>query len=107
MKERNQYLIKLEHKEVKARQMIWVDSSEFVVLRSEAYNSYGNLVFMIQFENYETVNSTLFPMSTDISLPLTSTKIRIDYSELEVNTSLSQDTFHLDTPPGTEVVDLD
>ena len=107
MMEKNQYLIKLEQKETNSRQIIWVDSSDFVVLRSEAYNSMGNLVFLIQFDNYKTVNSTLFPLSTDISLPLTSTKIHIDYSELEVNTSLSHDTFHLHTPPGTEVVDLD
>ena len=104
---KNLYLLRLEQEETKSTQLLWVDPLEFLVQRSEIYDSQRNLVFAVEFDNYKKVNTQLFPMSTIVFLPLTSTKIRIDYSELEVNATLRHDSFHLDVPPGVEVVDLD
>jgi outer membrane lipoprotein-sorting protein len=49
----------------------------------------------------------LFPLSTRIVLPLTSTKIRIEYQELKLNTTINPSTFDLDTPPNAKIIDLD
>lgn len=106
-REENLYLVKLMQKGEATKQFLWVDPLDLSVLKSDIYDSSENLILGVKFDNYKRVNGPLFPMSTSISLPLSSTKITINYSELEINTGVNQDNFNLDVPPGVEIVNLD
>jgi len=107
LQEENIYLVELLEKGRAARQLLWVEPFDFSVLKSEIYDSSKNLVLRVKFDNYERVNGSLFPMSTAILLPLSSTSIKIDYSEVEINTGVNRDSFNLEVPPGVEIVNLD
>lgn len=105
--EENLYLVRFLQQGGKIRQLLWVEPVNFFIVKSEIYNSSGNLVLKVEFDKYKTINGILFPMSTSISLPSSLTTIGIDYSELEINTGINQHSFDLDVPPGVTTVYLD
>ncbi|MFH1625674.1 MAG: DUF4292 domain-containing protein, partial [Pseudomonadota bacterium] len=107
LRKENLYLVSLIQKGGVAKQLLRVEPLNLSILESETYNSSGDLIFKVKFDKYERVNGLLFPMSTRIMLPLSSTTIRINYGELEINTGISQDSFNLDVPPGVKIVNLD
>lgn len=107
VQEENLYLVKFRQEQGETRQFLWVDPINFSIMKSEIYDSSENLVLKVEFDNYKTINGILFPMSTSVLLPLRSTKIKIDYSELEINTGINQNSFDLDVPPGAKIVYLD
>ena len=103
----NLYLVKLLGREGASKQLLWIEPFNFTVVKSEAYDLSGNLVFRVKFDEFTRLNGHLFPMSTNIQLPLSSTAINIDYSDLEVNAGVSESSFNLDIPPGAKVVNMD
>ena len=103
----NLYLVKQLGRGGAARQLLWIEPFNFTVVKSEAYDLSGNLVFRVKFDEFTKLNGHLFPMSTNIQLPLSSTAIKIDYSDLEVNTGVSESSFNLVIPPGAKVVNMD
>lgn len=105
--EENLYLVRFSQQGGITRQFIWIEPLNFSIMKSEIYDSLGNLVLKVEFDNYKTINDLLFPMSTTISLHSSLTKIGIDYSELEINTGINQHSFDLDAPPGVTIVYLD
>ena len=112
--EENLYLVRFSQRGGITRQFIWIEPLNFSIMKSEIYDSLGNLVLKIEFDNYKTINGLLFPMSTSISLSSSRgmvnrapTEIGIDYSELEINTGINQHSFDLDAPPGVTIVYLD
>ena len=112
--EKNLYLVRFYQQGGITRQFIWIEPLNFSIMKSEIYDSSGNLVLKVEFDNYKTINDLLFPMSTSISLPSSRgtvnhapAKIEIDYSELEINTGINQHSFDLDAPPGVTIVYLD
>ncbi|MFH0926322.1 MAG: DUF4292 domain-containing protein [bacterium] len=107
VQEENLYLVRFFQQGGITRQFIWIEPLNFSIMKSEIYDSSGNLILKVKFDNYKTINDLLFPMSTTISLPLSLTKIGIDYSELEINTGINRNSFDLDAPPGVTIVYLD
>ncbi|MBI4618869.1 MAG: DUF4292 domain-containing protein [Desulfobacterales bacterium] len=107
VQEENLYLVRFSQQGGITRQFIWIEPLNFSIMKSEIYDSSENLILKVEFDNYKMVNSLLFPMSTSVSLPLRSTKIKIDYSELEINTGINRNSFDLDVPPGAKIVYLD
>ena len=107
VQEKNLYLVRFYQQGGITRQFIWIEPLNFSIMKSEIYDSLGNLVLKVEFDNYKMINDLLFPMSTTISLHSSLTKIGIDYSELEINTGINQHSFDLDAPPGVTIVYLD
>ncbi|MEW6615477.1 MAG: DUF4292 domain-containing protein [Thermodesulfobacteriota bacterium] len=114
VQEENLYLVRAFQQGGITRQSIWVEPLNFSIIKSEIYDSSGNSLLKVKFDNYKTINGLLFPMSTTILLPSgrgtmrhAPTKIEIDYSDLEINTGINRNSFDLDAPPGVTIVYLD
>ena len=88
------------------KQLLWIEPFNFTVVKSEAYNLSGSLVVRVMFDEFSKLNGQLFPMSTDIQLPLSSTAIKIQYQDLEINTVINESRFNLDIPPGAKIVNM-
>jgi outer membrane lipoprotein-sorting protein len=101
------YFVTITKKGGTAKQFLWVDPLRFTTIKSEIYNISEDLIFKVNFDKYKKIDGMLFPLSTRIVLPLTSTKIRIEYQELKLNTTINPSTFDLDTPPNAKIIDLD
>ena len=107
IEEDNLYFLTISKKGGTTKQLLWVDPIRFTTKKSEIYNLSEDLIFKVDFDHYRRVDGLLFPLSTRIDLPLTSTRIRIEYQELKLNTTIQPDIFELNTPPNAEIIDLD
>ena len=107
VKEENLYLVRFLQQGGTAKQILWIEPFNFSIMKSETYDSSGNLILKVKFDNYKTINGISFPMSTTISLPSGLTEIEIDYSSLEINTGINRNSFDLDIPPGVKIIYMD
>ncbi|MDY6854305.1 MAG: DUF4292 domain-containing protein [Thermodesulfobacteriota bacterium] len=107
IEEDNLYFLTISKKGGTTKQLLWVDPIRFTTMKSEIYNRSEDLIFKVGFDHYRRIDGLLFPLSTRIDLPLTSTKIRIEYQELKLNTTIQPNIFELNTPPNAEIIDLD
>ncbi len=107
VREENLYILKLMKEGGGPTQFLWVEPSDLSIMKTEIYDYSENFVLGVIFDDYKRINGRVFPMSACILLPSSSTKIRINYSELEINTGVTEDVFDLDVPPGVKIVNLD
>ena len=107
VEEDNLYFLTISKKGGTTKQLLWVDPIRFTTKKSEIYNISEDLILKVDFDHYRRVDGLLFPLSTRIDLPLTSTRIRIEYQEIKLNTTIRPNTFELNTPPNAEIIDLD
>ena len=105
--EEDLYLVKLVQEGETVRQILWVEPLDLSILKCEIYDYSEKPLLGIKFEGYKRVNGQLFPTSISISLPLSSAEIRVNYTDIEVNSGVGIDAFNLSVPPGVRIVNLD
>ncbi|MFZ0137998.1 MAG: DUF4292 domain-containing protein [Candidatus Sulfotelmatobacter sp.] len=75
--------------------------------REYIYDKQGNLVTDARYADYKDYDGISFPSRIEIFRPQEEYDITLNMLKLELNTSLRDDQFGLEQPPGAEVVRLD
>ena len=75
--------------------------------REYIYDEQGNLVTDARYADYKDYDGISFPSRIEIFRPQEEYDITLNMLKLELNTSLRDDQFGLEQPPGAEVVRLD
>jgi outer membrane lipoprotein-sorting protein len=75
--------------------------------RQVVYDQDGNQATDSRYENYKDYDGVNFPSQIEIKRPQEEYDIVLHMVKLQLNTTLTDDQFHLDRPPGVEVIHLD
>jgi outer membrane lipoprotein-sorting protein len=93
---------------------LWFDRSDLHLARIQIYGAAGKLVSDIHLDDWQaaapaassaTVNGNLeFPRHITMQRPHDDYKLEIRVKKVSLNESIADDRFHLEQPPGTELV---
>lgn len=76
-------------------------------LRYEQHADDGRVLLRASYDNYQAVDGVRVASQVDFELPQTQMRVGITLSDIEVNPPLDAAVFALETPAGSQVVDLD
>jgi len=79
---------------------VWIKPGEDRVVKSEFYDTDGDMTLTTRFTGFKRLGEELFPYGVDIHLPEESTWITLSYETVELNPPLSEDLFQFVPPSG-------
>jgi hypothetical protein len=84
---------------------IWFDRTDLNLARLEVYEPGGLLVSVIQFSDWQAgAEGTRFPRDISLDRPRNDYRLDVHVLTVTLNEEISADRFHLEQPPGTELV---
>ena len=87
--------------------VIWYASPALLPLRYEEQDRDGRVRLRAAYDGYTTVDGVAVATQLHIELPPSQQRIAVTLSDIEVNPSLGTAVFALQTPAGSQIVDLD
>ena len=89
---------------------IWFDRADLRVVRLQSYGPKGALLSDVCYADWQPLDVpsslTEYPRSVRIDRPRDEYRLQMIFSKVSVNEPIAADRFHLDPPPGAEVVHL-
>jgi len=86
---------------------IWFDRADLSVARVQTYASGGRLVSDVAYADWQPAADIPYPRRIKLRRPHDDYRLEIRITKLALNEEISVDRFHLEQPPGTELVRLD
>jgi hypothetical protein len=83
---------------------IWVDRTDLSLARVEIFETGGRLVSDIRYTDWEGQGEERYPREILLDRPHDDYRIEIRVSHLTLNLEIADDRFHLEQPPGTQLV---
>jgi outer membrane lipoprotein-sorting protein len=90
--------------EAQARQEIWIDRTNMEIVRQATYGKDGVLLTDTDFAGYPSSGEVLFPKVVTIHRPVEDVDLTIRFVDAEPNANLSEDSFRLTQPDGSELI---
>jgi outer membrane lipoprotein-sorting protein len=87
-----------------ARQEIWIDRTSMEIVRQATYGKDGVLLTDTDFSGYPSSGEVLFPKVVTIHRPVEDMDLTIRFDSAEPNANLSEDSFRLTQPDGSELI---
>lgn len=87
-------------------QKLWIDRTNLEVVRKQIFGADGKLETDVQFVNYQPAGSTTFPQVIDIQRPVEDWSIKMTFLKTTLNEAMVADSFVLERPNGSELVQL-
>lgn len=95
-----------DSREWKVERKIWFDRTDMNIARLEVYDPDGNVTEDIQYRRWTSFGAVRFPAEIDITRPAEDYGLAIGITRLIANQPLTADKFHLNQPPGTELINV-
>lgn len=95
-----------DSKELNIARRIWFDRTDLNVARVESFGEGGRLVSDVEYSGWDRFGDTLYPREMTLGRPGDDYQLQIAIKKLTVNQPVGPDSFTLEQPPGTELVDL-
>ncbi len=83
---------------------IWFDRGDLSVARIETFAPGGRLEGDIRYGQWEPLGELRYPREIELARPHDDYTLKLQITKLALNEEISVDRFHLDQPPGTELV---
>ena len=87
-----------------ARQEIWIDRTNMEIVRQATYGKDGVLLTDTDFSGYPSSGEVLFPKVVTIHRPVEDMDLTIRFDSAEPNANLSEGSFRLTQPDGSELI---
>jgi outer membrane lipoprotein-sorting protein len=87
----------------KPQRVIRFGQGDLLPIGQDIYDANGNLETEVVYGSYRDFGGTVFPSTIDIDRPFEGYRIRLTVNKLEVNQSVTDDTFELKIPKGIQV----
>jgi len=83
---------------------IWFDRANLKISRIETYDAGGKLGSDIHYSDWEPVGAAEYPRQISLNRPASDYDLQIGITKLTVNEPIDAGRFHLEQPPGTQLV---
>ena len=83
---------------------IWFDRSDLSVARIETFATGGRLEGDIRYADWEPLGELRYPREIALARPHDDYTLKLHITKLALNEEISADRFHLEQPPGTELI---
>ncbi len=85
---------------------IWFDRADLSIARMQIYGPGGKLVSDIRYADWQPVDDVRYPRQIWLARPHDDYRLEVRITQLALNEAMAADRFHLEQPPGTELVRL-
>jgi outer membrane lipoprotein-sorting protein len=86
---------------------LWIDrSADLDVSRKQVFNKDGKIETDVQYSNYHNEGNIRFPEIIEITRPIEDYTIRLTFQSVKINDKLQDNTFELERPEGSELVQV-
>ncbi len=85
---------------------IWFDRADLSIARMQIYGPGGKLVSDIRYADWQPVDDVRYPRQIWVARPHDDYRLEVRITQLALNEAIAADRFHLQQPPGTELVRL-
>jgi len=85
---------------------IWFDRADLSIARMQIYGPGGKLVSDIRYADWQPVDDVRYPRQIWLARPHDDYRLEVRITQLALNEAIAADRFHLEQPPGTELVRL-
>ncbi len=98
--------VNIAKEEAQLVEKLWIDRTNLEVARKQIFGADGKLETDVQFLNYQPAGAATFPQVIDIQRPLEDWSIKMTFLRTTLNEAHAPDTFVLERPNGSELVQL-
>ncbi len=95
------YRVVANSSELKTQRVIHVGRSTLLPYQQDIYDEQGQLVTVVNYENYKLFGKTTFPATISIQRPLDQLKLVLTVTQLAVNQALEDDQFETPRIPAS------
>ncbi len=85
---------------------IWFDRADLSFARMQIYGPGGKLVSDIRYADWQPVDDVRYPRQIWLARPHDDYRLEVRITQLALNEAIAADRFHLEQPPGTDLVRL-
>jgi len=85
---------------------IWFDRADLSIARMQIYGPGGKLISDIRYADWQPVDDVRYPRQIWLARPHDDYRLEVRITQLALNEAIAADRFHLEQPPGTELVRL-
>lgn len=100
------HAVRLQEQSADGSQLVWFSAAGLPVA-AEARDASGAAEWRATFADYQTHDRLPVAMHLNLELPLWQRSLEIVLDDVDLNPTLDQSVFALQTPPGSTVIDLD
>ena len=99
--------INIASRDAELAEKLWIDRSNLQVARKQMFGSDGKVETDVEYSEYASQGDIPFPQIILIQRPMEDYSLKMTFQKTTVNEQLAVESFNLERPAGSELVQLD